>query len=119
MTDLTTSDMLTEDQLSEARGFVMRLANKAERLHYDTGKRWFARCKCGSTWPCPEQESLRDGAKLLEDVLTELMYRRRRSRPLNGLEWVQDAVKQARGDYARLTQPIRFGDCHVPAEDDQ
>lgn len=96
---------LTEEQLYSASRFVTHLLSQAEWGHRDAGKRWRAQCICGDRWPCPEQASLRDGAKLIDTVISELEYRRKYSRPLNGLERVQLAVQQSRGGNSAPPMP--------------
>jgi hypothetical protein len=88
---------LSDGQMGEARRFVLRLREAADREHYDTGKRWIAKCKCGDRWPCRAQIATLDAATLMEQVVSELMLRRRYARPLTGLDKVQDAVRAARG----------------------
>jgi hypothetical protein len=88
---------LSDDQMAAARAVVGRLRSSADREHYDTGKRWRARCKCGDEWPCPEEAYLLDTSALLEAVVSELMVRRRFARPLTGLDRVAEGVRKARG----------------------
>lgn len=88
---------LDDDQMADARRFVLRLRSWADRDHYDAGGRWRARCHCGGSWPCRDQVYVLDSADLMESVVSELMTRRRYARPLTGLDKVQDAVRAARG----------------------
>lgn len=110
MTDTTDTynGVLTEDELSTLGRFFLGLESRANWGHRDAGKRWRAQCICGDRWPCPELKFLRDGTKLAEAAVSELMYRRRFSRPLNGLERVQLAVQQARGDNSAPPIPRGF-----------
>ena len=110
MTDTTDAynGALTEDELSTLGRFILGLESRANWGHYEASTRWRAKCKCGDRWPCPELKFLRDGTKLMEAAISELMYRRVHSRPLNGLERVRLAVQKARGDNSAPPMPRGF-----------
>lgn len=114
-TDLPT---LTDDELTAAYGAIQRLNSRAMWAHREASTRWRAKCVCGERWPCPEAAALRADAQVLDKAISELMYRRRFSRPLNGLERVREAVEWSRGTYARPTRPILF-DCRPDEEQQQ
>jgi len=107
---------LTDDELTTAYGAIQRLNNRARWAHREASTRWRAKCVCGDRWPCREQAALQVEAQVLDKAVAELMYRRRFSRPLNGLERVQEAVEWSRGTYARPTRPILF-DCRPETEE--
>lgn len=88
---------LSDEQMAKARRYVGFLRASASHDHNDTGRRWRARCTCGDEWPCQEQMALFEAADLMDEVVSELMVRRRYARPLTGLDKVRDAVRAARG----------------------
>lgn len=106
MTDTAGYDnALTDDELMTAYGAIRRLNSRAEWAHREASTRWRAKCTCGGRWPCPERAALHADAQVLDKAISELMYRRRFSRPLNGLERVRLAVEQARGDNSAPPMP--------------